>query len=782
TRYASTVEFLKAKLLAGAARGGGAAPGPSAAAELKWNAGSVRSPDGKPVALLWAAPPGAGPFPVVMFVHGAPGGIGEEGLRGIARSDRWAGFAQRGFLVALADYRGHPQGQPFAVLNGEVNAADDLAALAGHLAALPQCDGKRLAIIGGSLGGMVTLEAVAGGKLAPACVTLNAPATFPFLRLRGRPQAGRELTDADFDKAGALARAGKVSCPVLIVQGAADGLTPLNKQLHALLQEAGGDSRLELFEGEGHGFTNGPESDAYRRALQLTVDFVERHTRPLQTSVAQRGPRGAGPPAKAPSAPAAWAEPKAEPDGMKYRTFASKAAGTEVSYLIYLPPDYETAKAKRYPLFYWLHGRGGSQTAASQLVKRLDPAIRAGKAPPMIVVGINGLKTSSFVDRADGSAPVQTVIVKELIPHVDATYRTIASREGRAIEGFSMGGAGAPKIGFKYPELFGAVSILAGALHDLESYKTRGTAFQDIYGGKDDYYEANNPWKLVELNADKIRGRTAVRIVVGGKDGLLGRNTEFHQLLDKLKIAHDFTVVPDAPHSPSPVFDGLGDQTWKYYAQAFKAGGGESRVALFDGRTLDAWVIRGGKAAYQVEDGAIVGTTVEGSPNTFLCTPHDYRDFELAFEVKCDAALNSGVQVRSHAYAKDTPQPSHPKRIRPAGDVYGPQVEISADGNAGRVYDEARHAKWLDTSPTEKAREAHQPDAWNRYRIVAQRDRVRTWVNGVSVADLRLTEPEDAAGFIGLQIHSLKRGETGPFQVRWRNLHLRELKPDEQTD
>jgi acetyl esterase/lipase len=277
--------------------------------------------------------------------------------------------------------------------------------------------------------------------------------------------------------------------------------------------------------------------------------------------------------AAASALPGPWAEPKAEPDGLMYRTFASKAAGTDVSYAIYLPPDYETAKDERYPVVYWLHGRGGSQTSAGQLAKRLDPAIRSGKAPPMIVVGVNGLKTSSFVDWDNGRVPVQAVIVKELIPHVDATYRTIASREGRAIEGFSMGGAGAPKIGFRYPELFSAVSILAGALHDLDSYKSRNTAFQDIYGGKADYFEANSPWKLVEQNADKIRGKTAVRIVVGGKDGLAGRNTSYHALLDQLKIAHDFTVVPDAPHSPGPLLDGVGDETWAFFKRAF----GEAR-------------------------------------------------------------------------------------------------------------------------------------------------------------------------------------------------------------
>lgn len=257
----------------------GAADGAAAAAGLKWTAATVRSPDDKQIALLWAAAPGAGPFAAIVFVHGAPGGIGEDGLRGIARSGRWAEFVKRGFLVGLADYRGHPANQPFAVLNGEVGAADDLAAVVKHLAALPQCDGRRLAIIGGSLGGMATLDAVTTGRIKPACIVLNAPATFPLLRLRARPERGQELADTAFDKAGALALLGKMPCPVLIVQGTADGLTPLNKKLHALLQEAGKDTRLELFDGEGHGFTNGPENDAYHRALRLTVEFIAQHTK-----------------------------------------------------------------------------------------------------------------------------------------------------------------------------------------------------------------------------------------------------------------------------------------------------------------------------------------------------------------------------------------------------------------------------------------------------------------------------------------------------------------------
>ena len=57
-------------------------------------------------------------------------------------------------------------------------------------------------------------------------------------------------------------------------------------------------------------------------------------------------------------------------------------------------------------------------------------------------------------------------------------------------------------------------------------------------------------------------------------------------------------------------------------------------VDLFDGKTLDGWIQKNGTASYRVEDGAIVGKTSEGSPNSFLCSTIDYGDFELEFEVK----------------------------------------------------------------------------------------------------------------------------------------------------
>ena len=70
-------------------------------------------------------------------------------------------------------------------------------------------------------------------------------------------------------------------------------------------------------------------------------------------------------------------------------------------------------------------------------------------------------------------------------------------------------------------------------------------------------------------------------------------------------------------------------------------------ISLFDGKTLDGWSVHSGFAKYHVEDGVIVGTTVKGSPNSFLCTDREYGDFILEFVVNVDPRLNSGVQIRS---------------------------------------------------------------------------------------------------------------------------------------
>jgi endo-1,4-beta-xylanase len=272
--------------------------------------------------------------------------------------------------------------------------------------------------------------------------------------------------------------------------------------------------------------------------------------------------------AQAQDRPAQWLDPdRGEPAGTHYRTFSSRLAGSEVSYLVYLPPSYDSQPAQRYAVTYWLHGLGGSQRSGIPFVEQLDAAIRAGKAPAMIVVLVNGMRDSMYCDSKDGLWPVESVIIKELIPHVDRTYRTITRREMRAVEGYSMGGYGAAHLGFKYPDVFGIVGVMAGALIEPRESVQPGI-FQKMYGGDRDYVKANDPFELVRRNADAIRGRTTVRIAVGDQDRLRVRDQAFHERLEELKIAHEYELVPGVGHSSALFYKTLGAGALAYYQKA----------------------------------------------------------------------------------------------------------------------------------------------------------------------------------------------------------------------
>jgi hypothetical protein len=204
-----------------------------------------------------------------------------------------------------------------------------------------------------------------------------------------------------------------------------------------------------------------------------------------------------------------------------------------------------------------------------------------------------------------------------------------------------------------------------------------------------------------------------------------------------------------------------------------QAHAGGDWVTLFDGKTLDGWVQRNGTASYRVVDGAIVGRTSEGSPNSFLTTEQGYGDFELEFEVKVDDALNSGVQIRSRTEPRSTGEGADAA----AGHVFGPQVEIEASpGLAGFIYGEATGRGWLTPENRRKPHEHFRNGDWNRYRIVARGPRIRTWVNGQAIEDLMDEEAyrSHPDGFIGLQVHGIEQG-SGPYEVAWRRLRLREL-------
>ncbi|MGC9342587.1 MAG: 3-keto-disaccharide hydrolase [Bacteroidales bacterium] len=193
--------------------------------------------------------------------------------------------------------------------------------------------------------------------------------------------------------------------------------------------------------------------------------------------------------------------------------------------------------------------------------------------------------------------------------------------------------------------------------------------------------------------------------------------------------------------------------------------------SLFNGKNLKGWIQKNGTATYRVEDGMIIGKTTPGSPNSFLCTAKEYGDFELTFEVKLfDNELNSGVQIRSK-----TRKPEGDEKF---GRVNGPQVEIAATGEngstSGYIYGEAAGG-WMTPDDKRDSHYLFKNKEWNTYRIVAKGPRIQTWINGEQVSDLVDKEKYEShpKGFIGLQVHDV--GESGPFQVAWRNIKIKEL-------
>jgi endo-1,4-beta-xylanase len=312
-------------------------------------------------------------------------------------------------------------------------------------------------------------------------------------------------------------------------------------------------------------------------SVATVLAFVARHRiraklGPWENSGDYAGPltRAAIPydSSKPPSRP--WLDPKKTTiEKTTHHTYAASTLnGNQTDYLLYLPPGYdEPANAdRRYPVIYWLHGYSCEPQHGAPFVDALDAAIRAGHAPPAIAVLPNGLYDSWYVDSANGAQPVESVIIKDLIPHVDKTYRTIRDRRARALEGFSMGGWGALHLAFKYPELFCAVTSVSAPFHRAERF----WQLQGIFGDAANYY-AEDPVTRARRDPAAIRGNIRIRLLCGDKDeqGHLGYNLSFDKRLTEWQISHQTTILKAVGHNDSDIYDQLGPSAFDFYKTAF---------------------------------------------------------------------------------------------------------------------------------------------------------------------------------------------------------------------
>ena len=193
-----------------------------------------------------------------------------------------------------------------------------------------------------------------------------------------------------------------------------------------------------------------------------------------------------------------------------------------------------------------------------------------------------------------------------------------------------------------------------------------------------------------------------------------------------------------------------------------RAGDGDTWIELVRSDSLAGWVQRGGEALYRVDNGEIIGQSAPKTPNSFLCTQQTFGDFILELDFKVDPRLNSGVQIRSNSVAGYR-----------GGVVHGYQIEIDPSERAwsAGIYDESRRGWLFPLKGSQPARDAFRQNDWNKLRVVAVGECIKTWINDVPAANL--TDPLTRTGFIALQVHGTTEAE--PMEIRWRNIRVLDL-------
>lgn len=265
-----------------------------------------------------------------------------------------------------------------------------------------------------------------------------------------------------------------------------------------------------------------------------------------------------------------WVNPLKRDDlpGVRHATFPSPSMKIEVGYCVYLPPGYDAQEnaEQRYPVVYYLHGgRPGDETKSVQLVQEIHKHIESGAIPPLLYVFVNGGPVSHYNMPDRENAMGEDVFVQELIPHVDATYRTIAKRAGRAIAGFSQGGRGTTRIMFKYPEVFcSAAPGGAGQSTEKRISEENGRESDDLV-----FTPGDNTWDLARKYAERPEPPLRMLIHVGTKGFNYENNLEYMTFLESLNIPFERLIVEGVPHSASQIYEKAGLKILQFHAACF---------------------------------------------------------------------------------------------------------------------------------------------------------------------------------------------------------------------
>jgi S-formylglutathione hydrolase FrmB len=232
-----------------------------------------------------------------------------------------------------------------------------------------------------------------------------------------------------------------------------------------------------------------------------------------------------------------------------------------VHYCVYLPADYDASATQhpphRYPVLYFLHGLGDNEQTLfnSGGWTLLDDLRNHHKMSDFLIVAPEG-RRGFYINSADGFVRYNDFFLQEFMPQIEAKYRILPGRTGRAISGISMGGYGAIRFAFAHPELFSAVSAQSAALitespQTLDSASHSGAQLAGVLApvfGKPinvPHWNENSPFVLAKRNAAALR-KMAIYFNCGQDDnyGFEKGAAALHQELQKEAIQHEYHPYP----------------------------------------------------------------------------------------------------------------------------------------------------------------------------------------------------------------------------------------------
>ena len=250
--------------------------------------------------------------------------------------------------------------------------------------------------------------------------------------------------------------------------------------------------------------------------------------------------------------PVVWNSPERDPfPGLVHGSFRSNAIGAEIGYNVYLPSGYAESDI-RYPVIYFLHGSGGNENSdAAGFAGLVAKFIEQGTISPVICVFPNGGPRSGYRDRPETKSMVETMIVHELVPLIDRTYRTRAERKARTIVGFSMGAGGAVRFALKYPDHFSAAGAWAGAF----TYRSRP--------------ENTLPADYAVAALAPLASHVRLLLIVGTNDLTLPSHTPFLANLLEAKFPFEFELLADVEHDPGAYYTHSGEKMLRFLTASF---------------------------------------------------------------------------------------------------------------------------------------------------------------------------------------------------------------------